>query len=87
METILKNIDDNITFKEIDKLRKPYSVVNTLSMCLKNSIASVLKPDPKFDDQLLDIDEAGVEPSCAEIDNCAGNSKIIKVEQVDPTLN
>jgi hypothetical protein len=62
VENIWKKIDETITLKEIDKKRKPYAVQNTLSLCLKNSIASVFKPDPRFDDSLLCVEESITEP-------------------------
>ena len=48
-------------------------------MCLKNSISSVLRSDPKGDDALLDVEESVTEPQAARIDNCSGNSKIVQV--------
>jgi hypothetical protein len=50
VEHILKKIDDSITLKEIDKKRGGFSVITTLSLCMKNSIASVFRADPKGDD-------------------------------------
>ena len=50
VEHILKKIDDSITLKEIDKKRAGFSVITTLSLCMKNSIASVFRADPKGDD-------------------------------------
>ena len=50
VEAVLKKIDEDIEFKEIDKKRKPYTVKNTLSLCFTNSISSVLCADPRADD-------------------------------------
>jgi hypothetical protein len=74
--TILGKIDDAITFKEVDKKRKPFAVSKTLSMCMKNSIASVLRPDPKADDYLLEAEEAVEEPVAASKDNYSGEQKV-----------
>lgn len=87
VSTILNKIEEAITIKEIDKKRKPYSVKNTLSMCLKNSIASVFKPDPRFDDSLLCVEESCEEPLSALIDNCKGYAKVNKVIKELPDLS
>ena len=86
MENIWKKIDETITLKEIDKKRKPYAVQNTLSLCLKNSIVSVFKPDPRFDDSLLYVEESCAEPMCSVIDNCKGDAKVNKVVKEIPEL-
>lgn len=87
VELILKKIEDDISFKEIDKMRKPFAVTSTLSMCMKNSIASVLKPDPRADDELLETEDAGEEPVPARTDNFTANSKINKVvKEVNPII-
>jgi hypothetical protein len=87
VNTILNKIEEAITIKEIDKKRKPYSVKNTLSLCLKNSIASVLRPDPRFDDTLLCVEESCAEPISALIDNCKGDARINKVNKQLPDLS
>lgn len=76
VESVLKKIDDDITFKEIDKKRKPYAVVNTLSLCIKDSIAAVLHADPRGDDRFLIVEEACEEPSASIIDNFKGAPKV-----------
>ena len=81
VNNILNKIEEAITIKEIDKKRKPYAVKNTLSLCLKNSIASVLKPDPRFDDSLLCVEESCAEPVSAIIDNCKGDARVNKVNK------
>jgi hypothetical protein len=73
IDRILDKIDEEITIKEIDSKRQGYSVIQTLSLCMKNSIASVFRFDPRGDDQLLDSAESGVEPQSAVIDNCHGD--------------
>jgi hypothetical protein len=79
VESILLKIDDTITVKEIDSKRQSYSVVNALSLCLKNSIACVLKPDPKADDEFLGIEDSGIEPLPSSIDNFKGAPPVNKV--------
>jgi hypothetical protein len=86
VNNVWKKIDETITIKEIDKKRKPYSVMNTLSLCLKNSVASVLRPDPRFDDTLLCVDEACQEPLPAIIDNCKGDAIVNKVVKQVPEV-
>ena len=59
-------------------------------MCLKNSISSVIKPDPKLDDSVLAVDDSGIESQAPPIDNFSGNSKvnkIIKIEQIPEDLD
>jgi hypothetical protein len=73
IDRILDKIDEEITIKEIDSKRQGYSVIQTLSLCMKNSIASVFRFDPRGDDQLLDCADSGVEPQSAVIDNCHGD--------------
>jgi len=79
VETVLKKIDDDITFKEIDKKRKPYAVMNTLSICFKDSIASVLSADPRGDDRFLIVEESCEEPGAPVIDNFKGAPRVTKV--------
>ena len=79
IEQILNKIDEQITLKEIDSKRQGYSVVQVISMCMKNSIASVFRPDPRGDDQLLDCEDSGVEPRAGVIDNCHGEPVLNKV--------
>ena len=83
VETILKKIDDEITFKELDIKKRPYAAAKTLSMCMKNSIASVLKPDPKGDDYLLDVEQADIEPVPSSKDNYSGEQKVNRIVKVD----
>jgi hypothetical protein len=87
VETVLKKIDDDIEFKEIDKKRKPYTVKNTLSLCFTNSISSVLCADPRADDQLACTEDAGVEPVAAVIDTFSGNQKVNKLIKELPSLS
>jgi hypothetical protein len=85
VETVLKKIDDDITFKEVDKKRKPYAVMNTLSLCFKDSIASVINADPRGDDRFLVIEESCDEPIAAVIDNYKGvpqTKPIVKEESI-----
>lgn len=64
-----------------------------MSLCLKNSVASVFKPDPRFDDSLLCIEEACAEPLASVIDNCKGDARVNKVTKqipevlIPPTIN
>lgn len=76
---MLKKIDDDITFKEIDKKRKPYAVMNTLAICFKDSIATVLHADPRGDDRFLIVEESCEEPGASVIDNFKGAPKVTKV--------
>jgi hypothetical protein len=57
-----------------------------MSLCLKNSVASVLRPDPRFDDTLLSVDEACAEPFASVIDNCKGDARVNKVPQKMPEV-
>ena len=71
----------------MDKKRKPYTVIDTLSICLKTSIASVIKPDPRGDDIIIDMDDAGSEPMPSCIDNYCSNSKVNTLVKEEPTLS
>ena len=51
---------------------------------MKNSITSVFKADPRFDDSLLCVEESCTEPKCSLIDNCKGDAKVNKVVKEMP---
>lgn len=46
---------------------------------MKNSVTSVFKADPRFDDKLLCVEESCAEPICPTIDNFKGDPKVNKV--------
>lgn len=81
IDQILNKIDEQITIKEIDSKRQGYSVIQVLALCLKNSISSVFRSDPRGDDQMLDCEDSGVEPKAAVIDNCHGEPVLNKVQK------
>jgi hypothetical protein len=89
VELILKKVEDDITFKEVDKKKKPFAVKLTLSQSFKASVGSVLKPDPRGDDSLADVETAELEPTPAVLDNCTSNQKTIKLtKEIEiPSLN
>lgn len=74
-----------ITVRELDKLKKPFSVKSTLALCLKNSLGSVLRADPRADDFFVDVpdDNGEDEPIAPPIDNfTAGHAKLNKKNNI-----
>lgn len=81
VDLIIKKIEDDITFKEVDKKKKPFAVNLTLSQTFKASVASVLRPDPRGDDALADQEGADCEPMPTALDNCTSNQKVTKMSK------
>lgn len=84
LENILKKIDDDITYKDLEKKRRPYAVQSTMSICFKESILSVLYYDSRGDDRFLLVDEACEEPKQNIIDNFKGAPQVNKVIKEEP---
>ena len=68
--------DHELKLREIDTLKKPYAVRNTMSLAFTTGIVDFFQPDRKLDDCELYSDE---EPVASTIDNFAQNNKVERV--------
>ena len=64
----MKAFEYELKMKEIDQIRRPYTVRNAMSICFQSSIIDFWQPDPKADDKLMEDEE---EPRTPPMDNFA----------------
>ena len=71
----MKAFEYELKMKELDKLKRPYTVKCVISVCFQSSIVDMWKPDAKLDDHLIDSG-LDFEPQCPPLDNFAQNNKV-----------